>query len=114
MCYLFCFVHTVFNGDIYKDSNGTIKPAKLSVREAMERPNGRRIKLRFNNEKQAVGDEAELLSGVLGMLGSDYGKFFICEESWRHVTTKEKVYNECVKQIFQFDEDSEGIIKKIF
>ncbi|RYR15585.1 hypothetical protein Ahy_B04g072420 [Arachis hypogaea] len=79
------------------DSNGTIKPAKLSVMEAMERPNGRRIVLRFNNEKQAVGDEAGLLSGVLGMLGSDYGKFPICEESWRHVTTKEKVYFECVK-----------------
>nr|XP_025628552.1 uncharacterized protein LOC112721729 [Arachis hypogaea] len=94
------------------DSNGTIKPAKLSVREAMERPNGRRIVLRFNNEKQAVGDEAGLLSGVLGMLGSDYGKFPICEESWRHVTTKEKVYFECVKQIFEFDEDSDGVIKK--
>ncbi|RYR16505.1 hypothetical protein Ahy_B04g073536 [Arachis hypogaea] len=79
------------------DSDGTIKPAKLSVREAMERPNGRRIMLRFNNEKQPVGDEAGLLSGVLGMLGSDYEKFSISEESWRHVTTKDKVYNECVK-----------------
>ncbi|RYQ92921.1 hypothetical protein Ahy_B09g099161 [Arachis hypogaea] len=79
------------------DFDGTIKPAKLSVREAMERPNGRRIMLRFNNEKQPVGDEAGLLSGVLGMLGSDYGKFSICEESWRHVTTKDKVYFECVK-----------------
>ncbi|RYR57154.1 hypothetical protein Ahy_A05g022899 [Arachis hypogaea] len=86
------------------DYDGTIKPAKLSVREAMERPNGRRIMLRFNNEK----DEAGLLSGILSMLGSDYGKFPICEESWRHVTTKDKVYNECVK----FDEDSEGIIRK--
>ncbi|XP_016170272.1 uncharacterized protein LOC107612955 [Arachis ipaensis] len=94
------------------DSDGIIKPAKVSVREAMERPNGRRIMLRFNNEKQPVGDEAGLLSGVLGMLGSDYGKFPICEESWRHVTTKDKVYNKCVKQIFQFEEDSEGIIRK--
>ncbi|RYQ90663.1 hypothetical protein Ahy_B09g096694 [Arachis hypogaea] len=33
----------------------------------MERPNGRRIMLRFNNEKQPVGDEAGLLSGVLDM-----------------------------------------------
>ncbi|XP_057751665.1 uncharacterized protein LOC130969793 [Arachis stenosperma] len=96
------------------DSDGTIKAANISVREAMERSNGRRIVLRFNNEKQPVGDEAGLLSGVLGMLGSDYGKFPICEESWRHVTTKEKVYFECVKQIFEFDEDSDGVIKKIF
>ncbi|RYR72917.1 hypothetical protein Ahy_A02g007141 [Arachis hypogaea] len=80
------------------DSDGTIKPAKLSVREAMERPNGRRIMLRFNNEKQPVGDEAGLLSGILGMLGANYGKFPICEESWRHVTTKDKVYSECVKK----------------
>ncbi|RYQ91912.1 hypothetical protein Ahy_B09g097969 [Arachis hypogaea] len=79
------------------DSDGTIKPAKLSVREAIEWPNGRRIMLKFNNKKQAIGDEAELLSGVLGLLGSDYGKFLICEESWHKITTKYKFYNECVK-----------------
>ncbi|RYR77908.1 hypothetical protein Ahy_A01g002609 [Arachis hypogaea] len=94
------------------DSDGTIKPAKLSVREAMKRPNGRKIVLRFNNAKQAIGDEAGVLSGVLGLLGSDFGKFPICRTSWREITTKDKVYNECVKQIFHFDEDSEGLIKK--
>ncbi|XP_020963971.1 uncharacterized protein LOC110265352 [Arachis ipaensis] len=94
------------------DSDGTVKPARLSVREAMERPNGRRIVLRFNNEMQPIGDEAGLLSGVLGLLGSDYAKFPIGKESWHKVTTKNKVYNECVKQIFHFDEDSEGSIKK--
>ncbi|XP_020966228.1 uncharacterized protein LOC110266260 [Arachis ipaensis] len=81
------------------DSDGTIKPAKLSVREAMERPNGRKIVLRFNNAKQAIGDEAGLLSGVLGLLGSDYGKFPICRKSWCQISTKDKVYNECVKVI---------------
>ncbi|XP_020990253.2 uncharacterized protein LOC110277473 [Arachis duranensis] len=94
------------------DSEGTIKPEKLSVRDAMARPNGRKIVLGFNNAKQAIGDEAGLLSGVLGLLGSDYGKFLICRKSWHQITTKDKVYNECVKQIFHFDEDSEGIIKK--
>ncbi|XP_057761058.1 uncharacterized protein LOC130981484 [Arachis stenosperma] len=94
------------------DSDGTIKPAKLSVREAMKRPNGRKIVLRFNNAKQAIGDEAGVLSGVLGLLGSNFGKFPICRTSWREITTKDKVYNECVKQIFHFDEDSEGLIKK--
>ncbi|KAL4357347.1 hypothetical protein AHAS_Ahas09G0177600 [Arachis hypogaea] len=78
----------------------------------MEWPNGRRIMLKFNNKKQAIGDEDELLSGVLGLLGSDYEKFPICEESWRKITTKDKVYNECVKQIFHFNEDSKGTIKK--
>ncbi|RYQ95919.1 hypothetical protein Ahy_B08g091303 [Arachis hypogaea] len=92
----------------------TIKPARLSIREAMERPNGRKIVLRFNKAKQAIGNEAGLLSGVLGLLGSDFGKFSICEESWRKITTKDKVYNECVKHIFHIDEDSEGTIKKIF
>ncbi|KAL4294389.1 hypothetical protein AHAS_Ahas18G0223200 [Arachis hypogaea] len=80
------------------DSDGTVKPARLSVREAMERPNGRRIVLRFNNEMQPIGDEAGLLSGVLGLLGSDYAKFPIGKESWHKVTTKNKVYNECVKE----------------
>ncbi|RYR73112.1 hypothetical protein Ahy_A02g007428 [Arachis hypogaea] len=87
-----------------------VKPTRLSVREAMERPNGRRI---------PIGDKAGLLSGVLGLLGSDYGKFSIGKESWHKVTTKDKVYNECVKikiyipfQIFHFDEDSKGSIKK--
>ncbi|RYR29472.1 hypothetical protein Ahy_B01g053873 [Arachis hypogaea] len=59
------------------DSDGTIKPARLSVREAIERPNARKIVLRFNRAKQAIGDKAGLLSGVLGLLGTDYGKFLI-------------------------------------
>ncbi|RYQ95159.1 hypothetical protein Ahy_B08g090214 [Arachis hypogaea] len=80
------------------DADGTIKPAKLSMKEAMERPNGKRIVLRFNNTKQAIGDEAGLLSGVLGLLGSDYGKFSICEKSWHKITTKDKFYNECLKE----------------
>ncbi|RYR18844.1 hypothetical protein Ahy_B03g063453 [Arachis hypogaea] len=92
------------------DSDGTIKPAKISVREAMEWSNGRRIMLKFNNEKQAIREEAGLLSGVLGMLGSDYGNFPIREESWHQITTKDKVYNECVKkrleEIEQQDESS--------
>ncbi|KAL4316367.1 hypothetical protein AHAS_Ahas15G0278000 [Arachis hypogaea] len=78
----------------------------------MERPNGRRIVLRFNSAKQAIGDEAGLLNGVLGLLGSEYGKFSICEKSWRKIITKDKVYNECIKQIFHFDEDNERTIKK--
>ncbi|RYR59497.1 hypothetical protein Ahy_A05g025391 [Arachis hypogaea] len=80
--------------------------------EAMERPNGRKVVHRFNSAKQAIRDKAGLLSGVLGLLGSNYGKFPICKESWHKITTKDKVYNECVKQIFHFDEDSEGTIKK--
>ncbi|XP_020976965.1 uncharacterized protein LOC107637860 isoform X2 [Arachis ipaensis] len=94
------------------DSNGTIKLAKLSVREAMKRLNGIRIMLKFNNEKQAIGDEAGLLSGVFGLLGSAYGKFPFFEKSWHKITTKDKVYNECVKKIFHFEEDSEETIKK--
>ncbi|KAL4306421.1 hypothetical protein AHAS_Ahas16G0176600 [Arachis hypogaea] len=36
------------------DSDGTIKRARLSVREAMEWPNSRKIMLRFNRAKQAI------------------------------------------------------------
>ncbi|RYR78060.1 hypothetical protein Ahy_A01g002811 [Arachis hypogaea] len=63
----------------------------------MERPNGRKIVLRYNNAKQAIGNEAGLLSGVLGLLGSDFGKFSICKECWCKITTKDKVYNEYFK-----------------
>ncbi|XP_052114589.1 uncharacterized protein LOC127739640 [Arachis duranensis] len=68
------------------DSEGIVKPAKMSVREAMEQSlNGSKIILRFNEELQAVGDRAGLLSGILGALGSDYSKFPICEKSWAKV-----------------------------
>nr|XP_025662034.1 uncharacterized protein LOC112757694 [Arachis hypogaea] len=101
-----------FRRAVYQDSGSTIKPARISVREAMKRPNGRKVVLRFNSAKQAIGDEVGMLSGVLGLLGSDFEKFSICKKSWHKITTKDKVYNECVKQIFYFDKDSEGTIKK--
>ncbi|XP_016177901.2 uncharacterized protein LOC107623159 isoform X3 [Arachis ipaensis] len=88
------------------DSEGIVKPAKMSVREAMERSlNGSKIILMFNEELQAVGDGAGLLSGILGALGSDYSKFSICEKSWAKVRGKDRVYDDCIK-------DSNGIIKK--
>ncbi|RYQ85856.1 hypothetical protein Ahy_B10g105480 [Arachis hypogaea] len=86
---------------------------KLSVKEAIKPPNGRKIVLRFNSALQPVGDEAGLLSSVMGLLGSDYTKFPICERDWRKVRTRDKVYNEIVKEIFHFEEDSRGIIKGI-
>ncbi|XP_057734605.1 uncharacterized protein LOC130950062 [Arachis stenosperma] len=79
--------------------NGTIKQLYLSVREAMKPPNGRKIVPRFNDRLQPVGNEASILSGVVGMLGSDYTKFLICEKDWR-------------KELFHFEEDSRGIIKR--
>ncbi|RYQ98785.1 hypothetical protein Ahy_B07g086580 [Arachis hypogaea] len=80
------------------ESDGTIKQVKLSVKEAMKPPNGRRIVLRFHSALQLVGHEAGLLSGVMGLLGSDYTKFPICKKDWRKVRTRDKVYNECVKE----------------
>ncbi|RYQ87547.1 hypothetical protein Ahy_B09g095060 [Arachis hypogaea] len=64
----------------------------------MKPPNGRKIVLRFNSALQPVGDEAGLLSGVMGLLKSDYTKFSICERDWRKVRTRDKVYNECIKE----------------
>ncbi|KAL4330173.1 hypothetical protein AHAS_Ahas13G0373600 [Arachis hypogaea] len=88
------------------ESDDTIKQVKLSVKEAMKPPNGRKIVLRFNSALQPVGDEAGLLSGVMGLLGSDYTKFPICEKYWRKVRTRDK-------EMFHFEEDSRGIIKRI-
>ncbi|RYQ90589.1 uncharacterized protein LOC110266835 [Arachis ipaensis] len=95
------------------ESDGTIKQVKLSVKEAMKPPNGRKVVLRFNSALQPVRDEAGLLSGVMGLLGSDYTKFPICERDWRKVRTRDKVYNEIVKEMFHFEEDSRGIIKSV-
>ncbi|KAL4329843.1 hypothetical protein AHAS_Ahas13G0340600 [Arachis hypogaea] len=78
----------------------------------MKPPNGRKIVLRFNDRLQSVGNEAGILSGVVGMLGSDYTKFPICEKDWRKVRSRDKIYNKCVKELFHFEEDSGGIIKR--
>ncbi|RYR53123.1 hypothetical protein Ahy_A06g028063 [Arachis hypogaea] len=86
---------------------------KLSVKEAMNPPNKRKIVLKFNSALQLVGNEAGLLSGVMGLLGSNYTKFPIYEKDWRKVRTRDKVYNECVKEMFYFEEDSRGMIKRI-
>ncbi|XP_025616195.1 uncharacterized protein [Arachis hypogaea] len=94
------------------DSDGTIKQARLSARKAMKQLNGRKIVLKFNRELQPIGDEAGILSSFLGLLGADYDKFPIYEESWRKIITKDKVYNDLVKENFQFDEDSRGNIKR--
>ncbi|KAL4343613.1 hypothetical protein AHAS_Ahas11G0095900 [Arachis hypogaea] len=117
-CYILFFVHNVNNGCTHRvlylayGFRRHNQAGKIKREGAMERPNGRRIVLRFNNKKQPIGDEAGLLSRVLGLLGSNYEKFSIGKESWHKITTKDKVYNECVKQNFHFDEDSEGTIKK--
>ncbi|XP_020972663.1 uncharacterized protein LOC110269282 [Arachis ipaensis] len=94
------------------ESDGTIKQLDLSVKEAIKPPNGRKIVLRFNDRLQPVENEAGILSGVLGILGSDYTKFPICEKDWRKVRSRDKNYNECVKELFHFEEDSGGIIKR--
>ncbi|KAL4275697.1 hypothetical protein AHAS_Ahas20G0133100 [Arachis hypogaea] len=80
----------------------------------MEWPfNGRKIVLRFNTELQPIEDGVGLLSGVLGTLGADYNKFSICEKNWKKVTGEDIVYNDCIKEMFHFDEDRGGRIKKI-
>ncbi|RYR66467.1 hypothetical protein Ahy_A03g012454 [Arachis hypogaea] len=85
----------------------------MSVREAVEQSlNASKIILRFNEELQAVGDVAGLLSVILGALGSYYSKFSICEKSWAKVQGKDRVYDDCIKEMFHF-QDSSGRIKKI-
>ncbi|XP_025623071.1 uncharacterized protein [Arachis hypogaea] len=97
------------------DSDGIVKQAKMSVREAMEWSlNGSKIILRFNEKPQVVGDGDGLLSGILEVLGSDYSKFSICEKSWTKMQGKDRVYVDCIKEMFYFQEDSGGRIKKTF
>ncbi|RYR39640.1 hypothetical protein Ahy_A09g045207 [Arachis hypogaea] len=63
----------------------------------MKPSNGRKIVLKFNERLQPVGNEVGILSGILGLLGSDYTKFSICRKDWKKVRSKNKIYNECVK-----------------
>ncbi|XP_057719909.1 uncharacterized protein LOC130934347 [Arachis stenosperma] len=82
------------------DSEGIVKHAKISVREAIERSlNSSKIILRFNEELQVVGDGTGLLSGILEALDSDYSKFSICEKSWAKVQGKDMVYDDCIKNL---------------
>ncbi|RYR03965.1 hypothetical protein Ahy_B06g083450 [Arachis hypogaea] len=77
------------------DSDGIVKHAKMSVREDMKRSlNGRKI--------------------ILRSAGSYYSKFPICEKSWAKVQGKDRVYDDCIKEMFHFQEDSGGRIKKTF
>ncbi|KAL4365770.1 hypothetical protein AHAS_Ahas07G0139300 [Arachis hypogaea] len=90
-----------------------MKQVKLSVKEAMKLPNGRKIALRFNETLQLVGAEAGILSGILGLLGFDYTKFLICGKRLEKDFLQDKIYNvQCVKKMFHFDEDSGGNIKR--
>ncbi|KAL4305898.1 hypothetical protein AHAS_Ahas16G0124300 [Arachis hypogaea] len=63
-----------------QESDGIIKQVKMSVKEAMNPLNRRKIVLKFNSALQSVGDETGIMSGVMGLLGSDYTKFSICEK----------------------------------
>ncbi|RYR67267.1 hypothetical protein Ahy_A03g013586 [Arachis hypogaea] len=94
------------------ESDGTIKQLHLSVREAIKPPNSRKIVLMFNDRLQPVGNKVGILSDVVEMLGTDNTKFPICEKDWRKVRSRDKIYNECVKELFHFEEDSGGIIKR--
>ncbi|RYQ99460.1 hypothetical protein Ahy_B07g087390 [Arachis hypogaea] len=106
---------TEFWGVDLIDSDGIVKQAKMSVREAMKRSlNGSKIILRFNEELQVVRDGAGLLSGILGALSSDYSKFPICEKNWGKVRGKDRVYDDCIEEMFHFQEDSGGRIKQTF
>ncbi|RYQ89398.1 hypothetical protein Ahy_B09g096067 [Arachis hypogaea] len=78
----------------------------------MKPSNGRKIVLKCNERLQPVENKVGILSGVLRLLGSDYTKFSICEKDWKKVRSKDKIYKKCVKEIFHFDEDSGGIIKR--
>ncbi|RYQ85520.1 uncharacterized protein [Arachis hypogaea] len=86
--------------------------SSFECKEAMKPPNSRKIVLRYNRNLQPIGAEAGILSDILGLLGSDYTKFPICEKDWRKVRSKDKIYNECVKEMFYFDEDNGRIIKR--
>ncbi|RYQ84868.1 hypothetical protein Ahy_B10g104364 [Arachis hypogaea] len=96
------FSHLGHNGCINKvlfliNSNGIIKQARLSVRKAIKWPNGRKIILKFNRKLQSIRDGSDLLSGIFGLLVLTIIIFFICDKIWRKINTKDKIYNDGIK-----------------
>ncbi|RYR77424.1 hypothetical protein Ahy_A01g001878 [Arachis hypogaea] len=95
------------------DSDGTIKPTKLSVRVAMERLNDRKIVLKFNNANQAIGDEAGLLSACLQIFYFDevsertIKKNILksTEKAWKE--TRLRLYNDYYEPTFTNEQNIE-------
>ncbi|RYR69084.1 hypothetical protein Ahy_A03g015617 [Arachis hypogaea] len=90
------------------DSDGIVKQTKMSVKGAMERSlNDSKIILRFNEKLQAVGDRAGLLSGILGawvLITANFLSVIKVGQSW----------TLSLQEMFHFQEDSGGRIKKTF
>ncbi|RYQ89290.1 hypothetical protein Ahy_B09g096009 isoform C [Arachis hypogaea] len=103
------------NNDYWKvnviDQHNVIEEAKLKVDDVLPLPAGRKVILTCNEHLQPIGDAGGLLSGFLGILGSDYKKFPIYFLSWRKVPRKDDVYNDIIKRKFHFV-DVENKIKR--
>ncbi|XP_057732458.1 uncharacterized protein LOC130947772 isoform X1 [Arachis stenosperma] len=93
------------------DQHNVIEEAKLKVDDVLSLPAGRKVILTCNEHLQPIGDAGGLLSGFLGILGSDYKKFPIYLLSWRKVPRKDDVYNDIIKRKFHFV-DVENKIKR--
>ncbi|RYR15499.1 hypothetical protein Ahy_B04g072255 [Arachis hypogaea] len=86
-------------------------PAPQTSTNSVQNSESGHVNLAANaNDVDSLDQEAD--DPFVEIIGSDYGKFSISRESLHKITTKDKVYNECVKQIFHFDEDGDGTIKK--
>ncbi|RYR16280.1 hypothetical protein Ahy_B04g073279 [Arachis hypogaea] len=80
--------------------------SQLTVKEALALPPGKKI-------LQQVGQAADLLSGFLGTLGSDFQQLPICAKSWKTMSkaSKEHAYDQ-VKRVFHYEDDKRGWIKR--
>ncbi|XP_057723992.1 uncharacterized protein LOC130939949 [Arachis stenosperma] len=91
------------------ESDGTFKHIHLSVKEVMKPPNGRKIVLKFNKRLQPVGNEASILSGIFGWLGSDYTKSQSARKTRDRFAPRTRFI---INEMFHFDEYSGGAIKR--
>ncbi|RYQ83282.1 hypothetical protein Ahy_B10g101934 [Arachis hypogaea] len=73
------------------EQNGVTSCMKLTVKEALALPPGKKIVLQHNRKLQQVGQAAGLLSEFLGTLGDDFQQLPICETSWK---TTNKAFKE--------------------
>ncbi|XLT39255.1 hypothetical protein HN873_070547 [Arachis hypogaea] len=87
------------------EQNGVTSCMKLTVKEALALPPGKKIVLQHNRKLQQVGQAAGLLSEFLGTLGDDFQQLPICETSWK---TTNKAFKE-----HAFDQVKKAIVEEI-
>ena len=92
--YLYCF--------FFIDEEGNEEPMKLNVARVWTLPPGKKVKVKFNRDRQPINEEGALLNSFLADLASDVKVLPISYRGWRKVpkADKDRCYNNFLKVLF--------------